>query len=680
MMAHPRHAEPMTAVRLPSTRMSFAIAAAGVVLLATGFVANRMWTELPWERLALSLCLALLAAALAWPMRFMVRCSWAGALMATWGVALVVFVGPMQVLAVVVLASAALAIGSWRLPDDIPARSAVATCIGLVVIGGLSGWVLSWPVHVAPFWYALLLGVSVLRRHALMQAIAGMRRDVSASIASAPRWAAFATMLVGLATTACWLPTMQVDDLAYHLGLPSQLLMHARYLPEPAHQIWAFAPWLGDTLQGIAAVLAQQHARGALNALWLVLVFPLAWAACARLGADSAERWAGVALVASFPPLVWMAAGMQTELPATALLFALLAVVLSDARGGWLPAAVLFAGLLALKTMHAFCALPLLAYAVWRHRRDIEWKRLPLAIVMAAVLGCSSFAMSWWHTGNPFLPLFNDVFASPYFPAEAYRDDRWYAGFDAALLWNMSFDTPRYVEAFNGGLGFTALALSGMWLLALMRASTRGTAVAISLVVVLPLVPLQYARYAYPGLLLLPVLLVPHARDTWGARAFTWVFAGACMLNLAFQANSGWLHHSAALKRTIRALGDENQVYPHYVPERLLTQRIPTGDEGIVLTTVPERNYTAELGGRGRGVLEHDPMLMSARIAAEADPSGAGWRSLFESSGARWVLVVPAHASPALQRGLASSRARRVDSLGDAELWRLPDGSGSPSP
>ncbi|GAB3341171.1 hypothetical protein GCM10027359_20010 [Marilutibacter aestuarii] len=653
--------------------MDFAVATAGVLLCAVGFALNRMWNELPWERLALSLCLAAMAAILAWPVRRLLRWSWATALAVAWSVALVVFVGVVPLLAAALLGIASLAIGSWRLPDDVPARTAVATAIGLVVIGGLNGWLLSWPIHVAPLWYVVLLGVVALRRKSLLASLAGLRGNIGAAIAGAPRWAAFAVTLAGLASTACWLPTMQVDDLAYHMGLPSQLLLHGRYVPDPSHQIWAFAPWLGDNLQGIAAVLARQDARGAMNALWLLLSFALAGALARRLGGGDTGRWIAVALVASFPPLVWMAAGMQTELAATALLFALLATVLSGSRHWVLPAAVLFAGLLGLKTMHALSALPLLAYGAWRHRDGLAWRQLPVALGACLLLGGSSFVLAWWHTGNPVLPLFNDVFQSPYYPPRAYSDVRWFSGFGAHLPWAMTFDTPRYVEAFRGGIGFSTLALSGVWLLALLRPAHRGVAIATTAVVVLPMVPLQYVRYTYPGMLLLAVVLVPCGRLALGRRGATWVFAGLCMLNLAFQANSGWLHHSAALKRTIRALGDESQVFPHYVPERMLLRAIPADDDGIVLTTVPDRNYTAELGGRGRGVLEHDPTLHAARAAAEADASGAGWRTLFDLSGARWVLVVPAQASPALQRALADVSARRVGAIGDAELWRLPD-------
>ncbi len=660
--------------------MDFAIATAGVLLCAVGFALNRMWSELPWERLALSLCLAVLAGLLAWPVRRLLRWSWASALAMAWSLALLVFVGVVPLLAVVLMAAAALAIGSWGLPDDVPARAPVATAIGLVVIGGLNGWLLSWPIQVAPLWYLVLLAVVALRRKALLASLAGIRGDIGAAIAGAPHWAAFAVALAGLASTACWLPTMQVDDLGYHLGLPSQLLLHGRYAPDPSHQIWAFAPWLGDNLQGIAAVLARQHARGAVNALWLLLAFALAGALARRLGGGETGRWTAVALVASFPPLVWMAAGMQTELAATALLFALLATVLSGSRHWVLPAAVLFAGLLALKTMHALSALPLLAYGGWRHRGDLAWRQLPVAVGTCLLLGGSSFVLAWWHTGNPVLPLFNDVFQSPYYPPEAYRDVRWFSGFSARLPWAMTFDTPRYVEAFRGGIGFSMLALSGVWLLALLRPAHRAVAIATTAVAILPLVPMQYVRYTYPGLLLLPVVLVPRGRLALGPRGAAWVFAGLCLLNLAFQANAGWLHHSAALKRTIRALGDETRVFPHYVPERLLLRAIPPDDDGIVLSTVPERNYTAELGGRGRGVLEHDPALHAARAAAEADGSGAGWRALFGLSGARWVLVVPGRASPALQRALADSGAGRVEAIGDAELWRLPDDTEGSTP
>ncbi|MDP1697079.1 MAG: hypothetical protein Q8L45_04750 [Xanthomonadaceae bacterium] len=666
-------------IRPPHAFALIALIATGPLAVVIGFVHARMWQHLPWGRLALSLELALLATMIAWPLRRFARLPWALALMIVWFAALLLFVGPLPVFASLLLASAALVVGTWLVPPGIPARVPVALCVGLSLLGGVAGWALTWPLHSTSAWAFVLLILTMLGRHRLIAVLGETMASLRGAVEHDPRWAAFAVMLFGLASTACWIPTMQVDDLAYHLGLPSHLLLYGRYQPDPAYQIWSFAPWLGDVLQGIAALLAREDARGAINALWLALIAPLSWSASAALGARPAERWACVALIGSFPPLVWMAAGMQTELPATALLLAALVVTTSrEPRWLW-PATVLFAGLLALKTMHAFAAIPLGVYALWHHRARLGASAFAVACALALLVAGSSYLQAWWHTGNPLMPLFNNLFQSPYLPAEALRDPRWDTGFGMALPWLMTFDTPRYVEAFNGGIGFTQIALAGVWLTALLRKRGRGIAITLTLVAWLPLVPMQYARYAYPGLILIAVLLVVRGQDMLGRRGFCWLFAGVCMLNLAFQANSGWTHHSAALKRTIRTFGDAEAIYSLYVPERVLIRRLPKDDNGIVLATDPSRAYIAELGLRGRGVVVHAPKLSAAHHLAETDSSGEQWRSLFETSGARWVIIVPAKASLSLRNALVLADARRVDVVRDAEMWRLGEPTQSPS-
>src|SRR5690606_36098993 len=78
--------------------------------------------------------------------------------------------------------------------------------------------------------------------------------------------------------------------------------------------------------------------------------------------------------------------------------------------------ALLFGLLCALKPVHAIAAMPLLAWAALRHRG--AWRH-PLALagsaLLAAAIGGSSYAYAWALTGNPVLPLLNQVFHSPYF-------------------------------------------------------------------------------------------------------------------------------------------------------------------------------------------------------------------------------------------------------------------------
>jgi hypothetical protein len=656
------------------------LVAAGVLATVAGIGVHQTWRDLPAERFALSLVLALVACALAWPLKRVLRSTWATVFALVWLVALVVYVGPLPVLAAGLLALGGLSIGLWVTPPSLPARAAVSTIVGLLVIAGLSGWVITLPIHSFWLWLVVLLTPIALQRTALIRTLHDTAQGWREAIASAPRAAALCVMLLGLASTACWLPTMQMDDLTYHLGLPTQLMLHGRYSPAPEFQVWSFAPWAGDILHGITFVLARRDANGAVNTLWLMLAMGAAWSIIASLRSTAAERWASLALFASLPPLVWIAAGMQTELAATAVTLALAAVIVAEAPNRLWAATVLFAGLFALKLMHGFAALPLLLYAGWKHWPQWPWRRLPIALLVFAVLALSSYVQNWFSTGNPVLPLFNDVFRSPFFPTEQFSDPRWHAGFGADLLWRITFDTDRYVEGWDGGFGFALIALAGLWLLSLLRPGRRALMLAVTATALLPLIPMQYARYAFPGVALLIILLPVGAEAALGRRTLLWLIVGLCTLDLAYQANASWLHHSAAIKRTIRSGGDIDAVLPAYLPERLLLRQLPAGDQGLVLATDPARGFVAELAGLGRVVSDHAPSLAEAAKRANDDRTGAAWAELFARESIRWIMINTDTASPALRAGLTRGQAKRFAASGHMELWRRSNVSEGTSP
>lgn len=666
----------------PFRRPGPLLALAGVLATVAGIAAHGVWRDLPAERLLLSLVLMAIVWLIAWPLRRGLRWPAATAFAAIWVLALVAYCGPLPVLAVALLGTAAWCLGDALLPTTSPGRPALVVTLGLILIGMLTGWTLTWPIHHPAVWVVLLLVPLVLRRRALADAARDAASRWRDTVAEAPRAAAWAVMLLGVASVACWIPTLQSDDLGYHLNLPMQLMLHGRYAPDAEYQVWSYAPWAGDALHGIAFVLARQDAHGALNALWLLLIAALIGGLLASaMRANPLERWIAVALFATFPPLVWMAAGMQTELASTAVLVALTALILApdtDTRvpRGLLAGAILFAGLFALKLVHGLAALPLLLFALWRHRAWLPWRWLPLAFALCIALAVSSHVHAWLATGNPVLPMFNHVFESSFFPREQFNDPRWHAGFGPDILWRITFDTARYVEGWPGGLGFALIALAGLWLLRLVKPARGGPHpalfLAVTACVLLPLLPMQYARYAWPGMLLLLALLCFGAEAALGRRLVVWLFAGLCALNLAYQANASWLHHAAAVKRTIRSVAAQDAVVGEYVPERVLIQRIPQHDTRAVLATDPARNVVAELAGRGRTTSLHDPSLAAVAKAAERDASGAAWAALFVRERIGWTLVNRATASHALDAGLRRAGAQRVDTRHDIELWHLP--------
>lgn len=446
---------------------------AGVAACVIGFGVNRLWLVLPLSRFGEMVLLAGLVALLAWPLRRWLCRTWADAFALPWLVALVGLTGLLPALSVLLLSATAIAIGSLVAGR---ARPLLSLLSGFALVAGVVGWLLPLPIHRAWVYIPLCVVAVVLRRRALLETASTISGHWRMAIDGAPRTAAAAVMVVGIASAGAWPPTMMFDDLAYHLGLPWQLMMHGAYLLDPSHQVWSLAAWGGDILQAIAQVMAHAEARSALNAIWLLATAAGVWQLCAALGARVSTRWAAVALYASLPLTQSLQGSMQTETAAAAITLGLALAILDDGDRGYrdiFVGALLFGLLCTLKPLHALAALPLLVWALWRHWLNLPWRRVLPAALLVLLVGASSYTYSWTIAGNPMLPLFNDTFHSPYFPAVNFNDLRWHHGFGPTLPWRITFDTEHYYESWIGGFGFVMVALAGAWLLALARKQTR---------------------------------------------------------------------------------------------------------------------------------------------------------------------------------------------------------------
>ena len=647
---------------------------AGLPLCLFGMFWHDVWQQWHPGRFGELLLLSLLAWGLAWPLRHFARWQWASAMALVWFAALAWFAGLLPTAATALLALAALALGGL-----VASRQPVALQIacGLVMLGAALAWLLPLPVHTRWTYFALCAALLAIRRHALMQSFHQAKDGWQAAVSPAPRAAAFAILAMGLASTGAWLPTLQVDDVGYHLRLPWQLLQQSRYVADPETHIWALAPWLGDVLQAVPQLLSGSEARGPLNALWMLLTACGAWHLAQAWEGNARAGWAAIALYASLPLTATLAGSMQTEAPTAALLVWLTVLVArkpeSSTRilyGG----AVLVGGLLGLKLAAAVAALLMLPWALWRHRPAPGMKRLLGAVCVVVLLGSSSFVYATILTGNPFLPLFNGWFHSPYFPASNFDDTRWHAGFGPLLPWQMTFDTGRYVEAFAGGGGFIPIILLGAWFLAFTRRSTMLAAAVLSLCIAIPLIPMQYLRYVFPAsVALLPLLAVTALH--FDPRRGAWLLAAACLLNFAFQANGHWMLRTGAVKQTVLALGKDEPLFLEYAPERILLRQLRAEADpprGNVLALDPNHATTAEMGSHGRTTSLYDPSMAEAGRVADADSSGAAWQALLQREGISDVVLRSKGMSAAQSAGLQRAGAIKRGEVGDAQWWALP--------
>ena len=646
----------------------------GLLACAAGLLTHRMWEALPASRFVETLELALVSTLVAAALGRLFRWRWANGYAVFWGVTLVFFTGVAPVAASLLLAAAALAVGSLFVASRGPAGMLIALPAGLALIGGCLGWLLPLGVHHRVAYLVTTILACAWRWRVLLVTATMLRRAWRDAVDAAPPHAAVAVLVVGIALTGAWLPTMQSDDLAYHLGLPTQLQRNGFYAMDPALQIWALAPWLGDVVQGIAQVLAGSEARGAVDSLWLLAAAASLGRLTMELRADARLGWQVVAVFASMPLLAGLAGGMQTELPAIALMAAFALLVLhdkgNDDRSFYLGA-ILIGGLFGLKFGQAISALAMLIWACARIRAGVGAKTAVVGLGIFLLVAGSSYFYAWRVSGNPMLPLFNNVFQSPVMPAHQLHDARWQAGFSALLPWLITFDTPLYANGEPGGYGFVLIAYAGAWAWALYCRETRAYALMASAVLLLPLLPMQYARYAFPGLvLLLPVLTIAGSAAV-GISHFSILAYVLCVLNLAFQANGPWPLATVARKRLLTNFGDAEVVLQRFAPERLLIAELRKRDpsDSIVLSLDRQAPFVAELAGRGRTVSWYAPSLDAAAIVADADGGGASWRRLIDDTGARWLLLHADRLSPAQRAALVTSDAERVRAIDNAELW-----------
>jgi hypothetical protein len=135
---------------------------------------------------------------------------------------LFVRIGPAAVIATLALAAAAYALGDRLLGTD-EGDAALRICIGLGLLLGVCGWLLPLPVHLRGLYVlgvAIVVGMHWGRLRLLARAtLSPLRRPRLAPGAIG----VFAWLAIGYAVLPAGLPTAMFDDLAYHLGLPSDL-------------------------------------------------------------------------------------------------------------------------------------------------------------------------------------------------------------------------------------------------------------------------------------------------------------------------------------------------------------------------------------------------------------------------------------------------------------------------
>jgi hypothetical protein len=641
---------------------------------AVGFIAYGILKAVPWVRSAELLALLLVALALAFAFGRALRIPFAAAVAGTWALGLACFAGFGPTAATLLLLAASIALGSFFVRARTTTGLLVAIVAGLAMLTAILGWLLPFPVHFRGTYVLLLAGLVALRFRHVAEAMRRLPRDFAAATARAPIASTLSICIIGLASTAAWVPTVQFDDLAYHLALPTELQAYGYYRMDVIGSVWALAPWASDLLHGVVQVLAGGEGRGAVTAAWLVIACTAAWQLTRRLGVPHAMRWWTSAALAATPLMGGQLSGMQTELPTLAAVLVLVLLVRAGpTQGRKLVAIATLAGfILALKVSNAYLLIALGTWTLCRMRAWPSPATLTMAIAAALFVAAPSYAYSMLIAHNPVLPLYNATFLSPYYEPLDFVDIRWLFGLDWGTVWSMLFDSGRYGELLPGGAGMLLLfALVGS-LVALRERRTRSIALVALFATLALLAHLQYLRYTIPSAALMTIVAIA-AFSRLRFREVPWVVGALVLMNVALLPLGSYQLRAGLLKDTV-LLGPEGAAEKFSPVRRLVRYLRETGYVGE--TVWVDGAYGALFGGRLQVSSWYNPSLNRLVGDAQFDESAEYWTHLLQDLRIGTIIVDTSRRSVGLAHALEGQGAFRERVLDSIEVWRLPSVAG----
>lgn len=348
------------------------------------------------------------------------------------------------------------------------------------------------------------------------------------------------------------MPELGFDSLASHLFIPAHLAQRHQWGFDAGTYVWAVMPMLGDWIFSMGYMLAGETAARLINVGfifilgWLIRDMVL-WAGGSLVGA----RWA-VLIFLSTPLTFTEGSSLYIEsIWASFVVAGALAILRACASTGKprfeLPIAALLLGCALAAKAVTFTILPaLLLLLAWRYKSWYKPAGLQVIIFglsLFLVIGFIPYATAWRLTGNPVFPLFNKIFKSPYYlSTENLANPIYGTGLTWDVLYRITFDSGKYLEASVGASGFQWLLLFIPALIVLIVCRRR-RGVALLLVGVLTIVFVfrsqSYLRYVFPSWAILSAtiglaLSTIHSSRTYLKNSLYTVTAICVVLNLLF--------------------------------------------------------------------------------------------------------------------------------------------------
>lgn len=383
------------------------------------------------------------------------------------------------------------------------------------------------------------------------------------------------------------MPERYYDALSIHLYIPSYVLAHGRWPFNASTWVFAHMPLGVDFLYTMLFALGGEGATKLFNFIVLALMSTVLLNTFSLFFGSSISVWTTVLFVST--PLTFIeTASLFIENTLTLWILAATAILAQQwSRITFVHATAVLILLVAsvMAKLHGVVAAALIgsclviAFAAGRPSARSLGALAGMAMA-AAGLASWPYFWAWFDTGNPVFPFFNAVFRSSLWPSVNFTNSLFEGRFHWSLLWDTTFHSSQYLEAFDGALGLGLFLFLPVGLLAsfLSRKVSDALALFVGLGFILIIASqTQYLRYFFPTL---PVLFFLVGR---GIEWISDVHIGRLLLvpavtttvvcNLYLIPTAGWILGNT----DFRAAYDQNiwrQLEVAQAPERIINKTI----------------------------------------------------------------------------------------------------------
>jgi hypothetical protein len=645
------------------------IAAAAVFLEVRGFRSGNLldadiWDPQGMRRLVHYIAVFLVIAV---PVMALVPWSFTGLVVALAAFGTALAAGPVAPLAVLFFLISACAIGSLllgRSNDDSLPSQALATLLGTAVYIFLMTFLARLPVNYPLVW-AVLLAAPIAAD------FARVRRRLAAFFAAIRHaelrsWgeraaAALLVFVLGMHWLVALKPEVGADALAMHLAIPANIAAAHRMTFEPSRYIWSVMPMGADWIYSIVFQLGGEAASRLVNFAMLLAVVTMLYGAARRWLSRSAALLVA-ALFASTPLVQLVTGSLFVENVLAALVLAMLAAIwrLGDTGNRrYLFAAAILAGSALTTKIGALplvaLALPFAAVEAGRHWRKLSPRpagACAVALLLLVAAAAPTYAIAYHKTHNPLYPFLNRKFPSQYLDHKEEIVTGYHNPIGVRTLYDLTFNTSKFLEASDGSFGFQYLLLAPLALAGLLAIRSRPAVSATVIALAAAYLTLRSdsnARYIYAAL---PLATVPFAALLgWTASHNRLLYRAliACAvlcagLNIYFLPASGWWHRDFYSPYTFARHG-AGRYLEIAAPERLVIRRYNQIHPGSALLLASDTNIADVQGD----VYENSWHQWNVAIAIQHAADVSAMQALFDQWKVESFIAPVRRAGTALQ-------------------------------